>query len=181
MFIDSDHLGPVFKVISDKGKVYTGISPTKPWTDVCVDLMGRVGKTRVSGPLMFGFSDPIVVHAIESLPEFHLIGTPSQFIKSSRSGSNRGKVRNLPDCSFINLVSLPVPFGLTQYLRHRNGLDLLPESHVLSFKQEEKVLELLKEYERGLESMNQKDHPLATYLHKLAEFDQSLILPPPAE
>lgn len=43
------------------GAVFTGESPTKPWTDVCV--AHRTGQ-RISGPLFFGFSDAVTQRAI---------------------------------------------------------------------------------------------------------------------
>jgi hypothetical protein len=46
------------------GAVYSGPSPTKPWTDVC--LAHKTGQ-RISGPLFFGFSDPLTQRAIASL------------------------------------------------------------------------------------------------------------------
>lgn len=43
------------------GAVFSGASPTKPWTDVCI--AHRTGQ-RISGPLFFGFSDPLTQRAI---------------------------------------------------------------------------------------------------------------------
>ena len=43
------------------GAVFCGESPTKPWTDVCI--AHRTGQ-RISGPLFFGFSDPLTQRAI---------------------------------------------------------------------------------------------------------------------
>ena len=43
------------------GAVFSGASPTKPWTEVC--LAHRTGQ-RISGPLFFGFSDPLTQRAI---------------------------------------------------------------------------------------------------------------------
>ncbi|KAJ3268382.1 hypothetical protein HK104_005386, partial [Borealophlyctis nickersoniae] len=57
--------GPVFKVTSDTGITYEGPTPTKPWTDVCIALAGKHGKTRISGPLFFGFSDLITQALVE--------------------------------------------------------------------------------------------------------------------
>jgi hypothetical protein len=45
------------------GTVFSGASPTKPWTDVC--LAHRTGQ-RISGPLFFGFSDAATQRAIAS-------------------------------------------------------------------------------------------------------------------
>lgn len=41
--------------------MFSGESPTKPWTDVC--LAHRTGQ-RISGPLFFGFSDAVTQRAI---------------------------------------------------------------------------------------------------------------------
>ena len=57
MRIEAGPTGPIFSV---KDSV-TGASPTKPWTDVCI--AHRTGQ-RISGPLFFGFSDPITQKAI---------------------------------------------------------------------------------------------------------------------
>lgn len=43
------------------GVVFTGSSPTKPWTEICI--AHRTGQ-RISGPLFFGFSDPLTQRAI---------------------------------------------------------------------------------------------------------------------
>ena len=50
--------------------MFTGTSPTAPWTDICVALHSRHGRTRISGPLFYGFSDPITIAAISKLPGF---------------------------------------------------------------------------------------------------------------
>ena len=46
------------------GQIFSGASPTRPWTDVC--LAHRTGQ-RISGPLFFGFSSPITQAAIAML------------------------------------------------------------------------------------------------------------------
>ncbi len=48
-------------VDTQTGATFSGASPTKPWTDVCV--AHRTGQ-RISGPLFFGFSDPLTQRAI---------------------------------------------------------------------------------------------------------------------
>ena len=48
----------------ESGRVFSGASPTRPWTDVC--LAHRTGQ-RISGPLFFGFSSPITQAAIAKL------------------------------------------------------------------------------------------------------------------
>ncbi|KAF9170360.1 hypothetical protein BGX20_009074 [Mortierella sp. AD010] len=57
--------GPIFVVESDGGKVFEGSSPTLPWTKVCLASYSK--GTRISGPLFFGFSDPITQKMIEEL------------------------------------------------------------------------------------------------------------------
>lgn len=52
---------PTQVIDQDSGAVFAGSSPTKPWTDVCV--AHRTGQ-RISGPLFFGFSDPLTQRAI---------------------------------------------------------------------------------------------------------------------
>jgi hypothetical protein len=43
------------------GEVFTGTSPTHPWTAMC---LAKGSSTRISGPLFFGFSDPITQRAV---------------------------------------------------------------------------------------------------------------------
>eukprot|EP01114_Cavostelium_apophysatum_P018149 TRINITY_DN5553_c0_g1_i1.p2 TRINITY_DN5553_c0_g1~~TRINITY_DN5553_c0_g1_i1.p2 ORF type:complete len:364 (+),score=71.64 TRINITY_DN5553_c0_g1_i1:28-1092(+) len=58
--------GPLFEVKEgENGPTYFGPTPTKPWTDICIK--SRSSGTRVSGPLFFGFSDPITLQLIEDL------------------------------------------------------------------------------------------------------------------
>ncbi|KAG0023205.1 hypothetical protein BGZ80_010110 [Entomortierella chlamydospora] len=57
--------GPIFVVESEGGKVFEGSSPTLPWTKVCLASYSK--GTRISGPLFFGFSDPITQKMIEEL------------------------------------------------------------------------------------------------------------------
>ncbi|PRW45124.1 hypothetical protein C2E21_6400 [Chlorella sorokiniana] len=62
MRIEEGPAGPLFKVIDQQtGTEFSGESPTKPWTDVCIAQ--RTGQ-RISGPLFFGFSDPLTQRAI---------------------------------------------------------------------------------------------------------------------
>ncbi|KAJ3038582.1 hypothetical protein HDV00_000513 [Rhizophlyctis rosea] len=63
-------VGPVFSVTGSNGTTYSGSTPTKPWTDVCIALAGRHGKTRISGPLFFGFSDLLMQRMVEGLDGF---------------------------------------------------------------------------------------------------------------
>ena len=65
MRIDAGECGPSFSVVNmATGEVFTGETPTKPWTRVCVSL--RLG-TRISGPQFFGFSDPVTMRALAAL------------------------------------------------------------------------------------------------------------------
>ncbi|KAI8596513.1 hypothetical protein EDD21DRAFT_388053 [Dissophora ornata] len=57
--------GPLFIIESAGGKVYEGSSPTLPWTKACLASYSK--GTRISGPLFFGFSDPITQKMIEDL------------------------------------------------------------------------------------------------------------------
>ncbi|KAG7670928.1 hypothetical protein Ndes2526B_g01307 [Nannochloris sp. 'desiccata'] len=62
MCIDAGATGPVFSVRDlSTGRRFSGTSPTKPWTDVCIAQ--KTGQ-RISGPLFFGFSDPLTQQAI---------------------------------------------------------------------------------------------------------------------
>ena len=65
MRIDAGECGPCFSVLNlATGECFTGETPTKPWTRVCVSL--RLG-TRISGPQFFGFSDPVTMRALAAL------------------------------------------------------------------------------------------------------------------
>jgi len=78
MHIVGGPCGPIFRVVDDAtGEVFDGESPTKPWTAVCVSK--RLG-TRISGPLFFGFSDPLTQRAIAQLY------TPEE-LAAARAGS----------------------------------------------------------------------------------------------
>ncbi len=68
------------------GVVFSGPSPTKPWTDVC--LAHKTGQ-RISGPLFFGFSDIVTQRAIAALY------TPQelQAALQVRCGSRRPRAR----------------------------------------------------------------------------------------
>lgn len=57
--------GPIFVVESGGGKIFEGNSPTLPWTKACLASYSK--GTRISGPLFFGFSDPITQKMIEEL------------------------------------------------------------------------------------------------------------------
>ena len=62
MTVETGEVGPVFRVTNVRtGRTFVGPSPTKPWTAVCESIKTR---TRISGPLFFGFSDPVTVRAL---------------------------------------------------------------------------------------------------------------------
>eukprot|EP00127_Corallochytrium_limacisporum_P000743 Clim_evm29s25 gene=Clim_evmTU29s25 len=66
MTIEDAGDGPLFAVTRmGSERRWTGVNPTDPWTGAC--LASRSPGTRVSGPLYFGFSDPIVIKAIEDM------------------------------------------------------------------------------------------------------------------
>lgn len=56
--------GPRGRRSSSPFSFFSGPSPTRPWTDAC---LARATGQRISGPLFFGFSDPAVQAAVESL------------------------------------------------------------------------------------------------------------------
>ncbi|KAJ3071504.1 hypothetical protein HDU98_005213 [Podochytrium sp. JEL0797] len=71
MTIEEGEDGPLFKVVADNAPElpeFTGPSPTSPWTEVCMTVMGKNSKTRVSGPHQFGFTDPFLQSVIFGLP-----------------------------------------------------------------------------------------------------------------
>ncbi|KAI9248742.1 hypothetical protein BY458DRAFT_445630, partial [Sporodiniella umbellata] len=55
---------PIFSV-QVGSTVFTGKTPTAPWTEACIK--SRYPSTRVSGPLFFGFSDPITMAMIKRM------------------------------------------------------------------------------------------------------------------
>lgn len=65
------------------GAVFSGASPTKPWTDVCV--AHRTGQ-RISGPLFFGFSDPLTQRAIAAN-----LYNPEELAAALQVGCARGR------------------------------------------------------------------------------------------
>ncbi|KAI9348478.1 hypothetical protein BDR26DRAFT_853314 [Obelidium mucronatum] len=71
MTIEEGEDGPLFKVVADDEPdlpEFTGPSPTSPWTEVCMTVLGKNSKTRVSGPHQFGFTDPFLQAVIFGLP-----------------------------------------------------------------------------------------------------------------
>ncbi|KAF9166453.1 hypothetical protein DFQ26_007840 [Actinomortierella ambigua] len=66
MEIQATDSGPEFIVRNmHNGQTFRGPSPTQPWTKAC--LASHSKGTRISGPLFFGFSDPLLQKMIEKL------------------------------------------------------------------------------------------------------------------
>lgn len=65
MRIEAGTTNPIF-IVTDQstGRQFKGNSPTAPWTDICIAQ--NTGQ-RISGPLFFGFSDPVTQAAVASL------------------------------------------------------------------------------------------------------------------
>ncbi|ORX96134.1 hypothetical protein K493DRAFT_21141 [Basidiobolus meristosporus CBS 931.73] len=88
MNIRSGDKGPIFEV-AQVGTLqrWQGPTPTAPWTEAC--LTSRSKGTRVSGPLFFGFSDPLTQKMIEGLPNYepYDLVFPAKAVKKSRSRS----------------------------------------------------------------------------------------------
>ncbi|KAG0749443.1 hypothetical protein G6F57_002255 [Rhizopus arrhizus] len=53
---------------------FNGKTPTAPWTEACI--RSRSSSTRVSGPLFFGFSDPVTMHLIEKMEGYKEASLP---------------------------------------------------------------------------------------------------------
>ncbi|KAI9593155.1 hypothetical protein BDF19DRAFT_497896 [Syncephalis fuscata] len=66
MTIEADEDGPIFTVFTeDRQHNFEGRTPTQPWTQAC--LASTTKGTRISGPLFFGFSDPLTQLLIQQL------------------------------------------------------------------------------------------------------------------
>ncbi|KAI8053228.1 hypothetical protein BDF22DRAFT_683366 [Syncephalis plumigaleata] len=69
MTIEADEEGPIFSVFTEDGRHnFQGRTPTFPWTQACVASTTK--GTRISGPLFFGFSDPLTQWLIQQLPGY---------------------------------------------------------------------------------------------------------------
>ena len=62
MTIEENEYGPIFTVSTEDGRVWSGDSPTKPWTKACIAYSNR--GTRVSGPLVSRITTAITINAI---------------------------------------------------------------------------------------------------------------------
>ncbi|KJE92481.1 hypothetical protein, variant [Capsaspora owczarzaki ATCC 30864] len=67
MRIEESPSGPVF-VVQHGEEEWRGTNPTTPWTQAC--LRSNSPGCRVSGPLLFGFSDPFVIQCIQHMPGY---------------------------------------------------------------------------------------------------------------
>jgi hypothetical protein len=89
MSIVAGLVGPRFRVTDDRsGETFEGESPTKPWTGVCVSK--RLG-TRISGPLFFGFSDPMTMRALATLY------TPAELAAARAGGTVASRAPSLEE------------------------------------------------------------------------------------
>ncbi|KAJ3110603.1 hypothetical protein HDU96_006434 [Phlyctochytrium bullatum] len=75
---DGREVGPIFVVESNDGHVFKGTSPTRPWTDICIQLYGRQSKIRVSGPLQYGFTDPFLQAVLMALDPLKGVDNPDR-------------------------------------------------------------------------------------------------------
>ncbi|KAI8047384.1 hypothetical protein BDF21DRAFT_209746 [Thamnidium elegans] len=71
MGITAGEDGPVFTV-QHKSITWSGNTPTAPWTEACIK--SKSSSTRVSGPLFYGFSDPITMRLIENMEGYKQSG-----------------------------------------------------------------------------------------------------------
>ncbi|KAJ1921505.1 hypothetical protein H4219_000542 [Mycoemilia scoparia] len=90
MEIEKGDQGPIFVVwAGNSGTKWRGHTPTQPWTKACLRYSSK--STRVSGPLFFGFSDPITQTLISSLDGYQ---EWDDVQKSSEKDSNDGDNNN---------------------------------------------------------------------------------------
>ncbi|KAJ3261078.1 hypothetical protein HDU77_001061 [Chytriomyces hyalinus] len=68
--IEKGEDGPLFRIVAADSDLpeFTGPSPTSPWTEALMTIMGRQSKTRVSGPHQYGFTDPFMQAVLFGLP-----------------------------------------------------------------------------------------------------------------
>lgn len=74
MKISLDSNGDIVFSVQTGTITYTGGTPTAPWTQACIN--SRCVGARVSGPLFFGFSDPITISMIEKMNEYEKSNEP---------------------------------------------------------------------------------------------------------
>lgn len=85
MTIQESAEGPLFTVRQENGAVFSGSSPTFPWTQHC--LARKTGE-RISGPLFFGFSAPITIKLIKSLPGYEEVSNSIECDEASEETRN---------------------------------------------------------------------------------------------
>ena len=118
MHILAGPCGPIFRVVDDtSGEVFDGESPTRPWTGVCQSR--RLG-TRISGPLFFGFSDPMTQRAIARLY------TPTE-LDAARSGSTVASLAPSPEESAATEFRTLDGLGEASSLALAHTRSLLPD------------------------------------------------------
>ncbi|RCH92425.1 hypothetical protein CU097_010072 [Rhizopus azygosporus] len=66
---------PIFTVQLNS-TTFTGKTPTAPWTEACI--RSKSSSTRVSGPLFFGFSDPLTMRLIENMEGYQEASLPEE-------------------------------------------------------------------------------------------------------
>ena len=134
MHILAGPCGPIFRVVDDtSGEVFDGESPTRPWTGVCQSR--RLG-TRISGPLFFGFSDPMTQRAIARLY------TPTE-LEAARSGSTVASLAPSPE------ESAAAEFRALDGLGEASSLALAHTRSLLPDGQRVRSLQQLQQVARG--------------------------------
>lgn len=103
--------GPSFRVADASGRVaFEGPTPTAPWTALCVAMKRG---TRISGPLFYGFSDPLTQRAIAQLytpeelaaaKEFSTVATVSPGAAEAAAEEMRRGVEGLGEATAIALA-----------------------------------------------------------------------------
>jgi hypothetical protein len=118
MWISKNNNGPVFHVLCEDGCHFQGTTPTKPWTDVCLHFQSKVGKTRLSGPLLYGFSDPVVITGIEQLDNFALVGGKRSTFRKAPALTQFSTRKRLANCRFLrdnHQIDIETPSFLGQF------------------------------------------------------------------
>ncbi|CAO3597689.1 unnamed protein product [Absidia cylindrospora] len=95
MTISEGEEGPLFSVQVNSSEIFTGHTPTAPWTTAC--LKSKSQGTRVSGPLFYGFSDLITVRLIEGLENYDKADDPKDSETSNTRTSTRLQGKSLDE------------------------------------------------------------------------------------
>ncbi|KAI8889467.1 hypothetical protein K501DRAFT_208490 [Backusella circina FSU 941] len=61
--------------------IFKGNTPTAPWTEACIK--SKSSSTRVSGPLFYGFSDPLTMRLIEEMEGYEKTLLPEDAMEES--------------------------------------------------------------------------------------------------